>query len=84
MDVRSASASDSYSAPSQVPLEVYPPQLLTPAGLPPGTPAPVLEETDATKSRSLNGVQVTGEEIDDLFKLYYAPSLYLPRFSMAL
>ncbi|KAJ5579540.1 uncharacterized protein N7459_005525 [Penicillium hispanicum] len=73
MDVHSASGSDSISVPSQVPPDSYPPQLLAPAGLPHDTPepGPVLEGCDPTKPRSLNGVEVSSEEIDDLFRLFF-------------
>ena len=72
MDGLSPSASGTMSTPSQVPLESYPPQLLAPVALTHETAGPALEGTDATKPRSLNGVHVSAEEIDDLFKLYYA------------
>lgn len=50
--------------------ESYPPQLLAPSSLGSGTPGPALENNnDATLPRTLNGVEVTGGEIDELFEL---------------
>jgi len=48
----------------------YPPKLLVSTGLEhgTGTPGPALD-ADTTKSRTLNGIHVSGEEIDDLFHL---------------
>ncbi|KAJ6122881.1 hypothetical protein N7512_005346, partial [Penicillium capsulatum] len=62
--------SNSLSEPT--PPDSYPPQLLAPASLRPVTPAPAVDTTsEATRSRSLNSVEVTGEEIDDLFHLFF-------------
>ena len=61
-------ASDPLSGTPQ-PLPSYPPQLLPPTGLEHGAPVPGLDG-DTTKPRTLNGIQVSGEEADDLFQLY--------------
>lgn len=66
---RSGPQSDTLSGHSHVSPETYPPQLLAPSSLSSGTPGPALETNDVTLSRTLNGVEVTGQEIDDLFEL---------------
>ncbi|KAJ5217961.1 uncharacterized protein N7498_000060 [Penicillium cinerascens] len=62
-------ASDALSGSPQ-PLPSYPPQLLPPTGLENGAPVPALDG-DTTKPRTLNGIQVSGEEADDLFQLFF-------------
>jgi hypothetical protein len=37
------------------------------------TPGTMMQGNDATKSRSLKGITVTGEEIDDLYEMYLCP-----------
>lgn len=49
----------------------YPTQLLAPGSLGSATPAPAYDSNDATLPRSLNGVELTSAEIDDLFQLYF-------------
>lgn len=61
-------ASDALSGTPQ-PHPSYPPQLLPPTSLEHGSPVPALDG-DTTKPRTLNGIQVSGEEADDLFQLY--------------
>ncbi|KAJ6134731.1 hypothetical protein N7523_001053 [Penicillium sp. IBT 18751x] len=54
----------------------YPPQLLAPMGPEHRIPGPVCDGD--TKSRTLNGIQISAQEIDDLFQIffrYYAPFL---------
>lgn len=70
MGVLSGPGSDALPGPPPAPAASYPPQLLAPTTLENGTPGPALEGGDTTKPRSLNGVQVRGEEIDDLFQLF--------------
>lgn len=73
MGVRTGSASGPASGVSQsphIPPPSYPPQLLAPNSGGDRPSAPALESGGLTKSRSLNGVQVQGEEIDDLFQMY--------------
>ena len=69
MGVRAGPGSDSPSLPLQISPESYPPQLLAPSSLGVGTPGPALEGNETTVPRSLNGVEVTSEEIDDLYQL---------------
>lgn len=61
-------ASDTLSETPQPPPS-YPPQLLVPTGLVHSIPGPALDG-DPTKSRTLNGIQVSAQEIDDLFQMY--------------
>lgn len=74
---RSETNSDSISATPSIPPPSYPPQLLAPNGLgissstPAPAPTPVSGiDGDTTRSRSLHGIEVFGDEIDDLFQLY--------------
>jgi hypothetical protein len=72
MAPRSEPNSDSMSGTPNIPTPSYPPQFLAPNGLgiSPSTPAPAPAlEGDTTRSRSLHGVEVRGEEIDDLFHM---------------
>ncbi|KAJ5641341.1 hypothetical protein N7490_005341 [Penicillium lividum] len=55
---------------SQATPDVYPPQLLAPSSLGSGTPAPAFDN-DATLPRTLNGIELTSQEIDDLFQLFF-------------
>ncbi|KAJ5354396.1 uncharacterized protein N7496_012829 [Penicillium cataractarum] len=71
MGAHSRPGSNSVSVSSNAPLDAYSPHLLAPNGLTHMTPAPALDGGGTTKSRSLNGVQVQGEEIDDLFRLFF-------------
>jgi hypothetical protein len=61
-------ASDPLSETPQPPPS-YPPQLLAPSSLDQSPAGPALDG-DTTKPRTLNGIQVSGEEIDDLFHMY--------------
>lgn len=70
MGVRPGPAGDHLSDPQQLPHPSYPPQLLAPNGVCNGTPGPASEGSNSTKSRSLHGVRVQGEEVDDLFQMY--------------
>ncbi|KAL2834667.1 C6 zinc finger domain protein [Aspergillus pseudoustus] len=78
---RTESNSNLIHGESHIPPSLYPTQLLAPGGmgntlLTPG-PVPALE-AGATRGRSLHGVEVSGDEIDDLFQLFfrhYAPFL---------
>lgn len=69
--VRTSPGSEPLPFSSQVASESYPPQLLAPSGLTSTTPAPapVPSAHIQTLPRSLNGVEVTSKEIDDLFDL---------------
>ncbi|CEJ57860.1 hypothetical protein PMG11_06538 [Penicillium brasilianum] len=73
MGAHSRQGSNSVSLSSNAPLDAYSPHLLAPNGLTHRTPAPApaLDGGGTTLSRSLNGVQVQGEEIDDLFRLFF-------------
>ncbi|KAJ5999685.1 hypothetical protein N7481_000094 [Penicillium waksmanii] len=76
MAPRSEPNSDSMSGTPNISLPSYPPQLLAPNGLEisPSTPAPAPApalEGDTTRSRSLHGVEVRGDEIDDLFHIFF-------------
>ncbi|KAJ5937586.1 hypothetical protein N7454_003928 [Penicillium verhagenii] len=73
--------SSSLPSSSHVSPDSYPPQLLAPSSLGSGTPAPALDNNDAsaTLARTLNGVELTKNEIDDLFQLYFRHySQFLP------
>ncbi|KAJ5887189.1 hypothetical protein N7504_011236 [Penicillium tannophilum] len=61
----------SLPASSHVSPDSYPTQLLAPGSLGSATPAPAYDSNDATLPRSLNGVELTSAEIDDLFQLYF-------------
>lgn len=83
MAPRSEPNSDSMSGTPNIPPPSYPPQLLAPNGLgiSPSTPAPAPAlEGDTTRSRSLHGVEVRGDEIDDLFHMcgFKIPEAYFP------
>lgn len=71
MGVRAGSHSETFSTPSQAPSESYTPQLLAPNGLTSTTPAPLPAPNSnlPTLPRMLNGIEVTAQEIDDLFDL---------------
>ncbi|KAJ5732403.1 hypothetical protein N7493_003884 [Penicillium malachiteum] len=72
MGVHAGPRSDTLSGPSQVSPESYPLQLLAPSSLGSGTPGPALENAShVTLSRTLNGVEVSSQEIDDLFAIYF-------------
>ncbi|KAL3428695.1 hypothetical protein BDV09DRAFT_181593 [Aspergillus tetrazonus] len=83
---RSEPNSDSISGASHIPPPFYAQQLLEPGGmgnssLTPG-PAPALEGVATRALRSLRGVEVRANEIDDLFQIFfrhYAP--FLPIFN---
>ncbi|KAJ5310912.1 citrate synthase [Penicillium atrosanguineum] len=62
-------ASDTLSETPQPPPS-YPPQLLAPTVLVHSTPGPAYDG-DTTKSRTLNGIQVSAQEIDDLFQIFF-------------
>ncbi|KAJ5233137.1 hypothetical protein N7468_006093 [Penicillium chermesinum] len=70
---RGGPSSDSFSMSPQVSSESYTPQLLAPHGLTSTTPAPVPAPNAnvPTLPRTLNGVQVAANEIDDLFDLFF-------------
>jgi hypothetical protein len=61
-------ASDSLSETPQPPPS-YAPGLLVPTNLGHGAPGPLFNG-DTTKPRTLNGIQVSADEIDDLFQMY--------------
>ncbi|KAJ6172773.1 hypothetical protein N7470_001840 [Penicillium chermesinum] len=77
---RGGPSSDSFSMSPQVSSESYTPQLLAPHGLTSTTPAPVPAPNAnvPTLPRTLNGVQVAANEIDDLFDLHEFCRVQLP------